>query len=81
MRDAAEFMGALAIILVSILGVAVGLVRLGQLFDANECVAYAAETGRETRYARLSVLSGQCLTRSGDGRWLPVSQLRDEVDR
>jgi hypothetical protein len=42
------------------------------------CDTFERETGRETKWIVYHALdTGDCLTPSSDGRWIPTSQLRD----
>lgn len=64
----------------------VGSLSLGARFvshhyDVKRCDRWGQETGRETRFADYHFWSWQCLTRSQDGRWVPIDKVWDEVPK
>ena len=46
-------------------------------YAQNSCRTYEVQTHRETRFADWNFWDWSCLTKTADGRWIPIGQLRE----
>lgn len=64
-----------------VLGIAIlsfAIVGGGRHFNRINCAAFARNTHRPTKFVIYNFFAtGECLTRSGDGTWIPTSALRE----
>lgn len=73
-----DFGIAAALVVGVIALIAFGVIAGCRVAGHAHCNSYAKNTGRETKWVVYHALdTGDCLTRSADGRWIPVSQLRE----
>lgn len=55
-----------------------GVMRVMQVTIApKQCQSFALATERETKFVRYNAFEVDCLTPTEDGRWIPISQLRE----
>ena len=62
----------------SCLGVLIA-VPISRSVDRTSCQRWSDATGREIKFVDYHYGSWDCLTKSGDWRWIAIGQLRDEV--
>ncbi len=69
----AFIVGVVTFILLVILCVGTG----GYYVSKSSCHSFSRQTNREVKFVKYNLVSWDCLTPSGDGKWIPTSQLRD----
>lgn len=56
-------------------------ILLGRHYGRVNCEAFAQQTNRQTKFVIYnSFASGQCLTPTADGKWIPTDNLREFGD-
>ena len=65
--------GTVLFVLVVIAGVMAGSYAV----DRSSCHSFSRQTNRQVKFVKYNLVTWDCLTPSGDGKWIPTSQLRD----
>jgi uncharacterized membrane protein len=74
----AELVGLLAGMAAAAFFVLVLVLALGRHYGRVTCHTFGQQTGRQTRFVIYNTFAtGDCLTRTKDGRWIPRSNLRE----
>ncbi len=45
--------------------------------DRIACESFGYQSGRETKFIRLSFANYECMAASGNGKWIDIGSLRD----
>lgn len=53
------------------------LVRAGYESGRNTCQHWGSNTNREVKWVYVGAGSHTCMTQTSDGKWIPVSQVRE----
>ncbi len=64
-------------LIVLIFGIVLVVNRTTHHYDKINCHRFAVNTNRETKFVDYTFWRWDCLTPSGDGKWIPTDQLRD----
>jgi len=67
-----------AVILFGVVGFTVRNITIH--YDRAACGAFADKTSRETKFVSYTYWSWDCLTPSGDGKWISTANLREFGD-
>ncbi len=58
------------------------VIGLQRHYGRVTCDSFAAQTGRETKFVVYNFFAtGDCLTPTADGKWIPTSNLREFGDK